>query len=250
MLGVLVEKAKTTPDSYPLSVAGLIAGSNQKSNRSPQMQLDEDEVLDALQTLRSRGAAREIQGSGRVHKYRHLAYEWLGVNSPQAAIMTELLLRGPQTAGELRSRASRMEPFASLEALGATLDELQQKGLVLPLTPAGRGQVFAHALYEPDELRRLRAEAGGVENEPLSRSTSASQRPSCPPKRPPPEWERPRREQLSRAVASRGRAFRQRALIQPPRANFFPGRRGTRGSRLLRRSYKRCGNGWRGWSEN
>lgn len=176
VLGVLVEKAKTTPDNYPLTVAALVAGCNQKSNRSPQMQLDEDEVLDALETLRSCGAAREIQGSGRVNKYRHLAYEWLGVNSPQAAIMTELLLRGPQTAGELRSRASRMEPFSSLEALGATLDELQQKGLVLPLTPAGRGQIFAHALYEPDELRRLRAEAGGFDAEQLSRGGPTPQR--------------------------------------------------------------------------
>lgn len=176
VLGVLIEKAKTTPDSYPLTVAGLIAGCNQKSNRSPQMQLDEDEVLDALESLRSCGAAREIQGSGRVNKYRHLAYEWLGVNSPQAAIMTELLLRGPQTGGELRSRGSRMEPFSDLETLGATLDELQRKGLVLPLTPPGRGQVFAHALYEPDELRRLRTEAGGFDAEQLTRSGAGPQR--------------------------------------------------------------------------
>ncbi|WP_164101220.1 DUF480 domain-containing protein [Candidatus Laterigemmans baculatus] len=167
VLGVLVEKAKTTPDNYPMTVAAIVAGSNQKSNRSPQMQLDEDDVVDALEKLRGCGAAREIQGSGRVNKYRHLAYEWLGVNSPQAAVMTELLLRGPQTAGELRSRASRMEPFSSLEALGTTLDELQQKGLVVPLTPAGRGQLFSHALYQSEELRRLRSEAGGEDIEPL-----------------------------------------------------------------------------------
>lgn len=161
VLGVLVEKAKTTPDNYPLTIASLVAGCNQKSNRSPQMQVDEDEVTDALESLRAIGAVREIQGSGRVNKYRHAAYEWLQVNGPQAAVMTELLLRGPQTAGELRGRASRMEPFADLETLAATLGELQQKGLVIPLTPAGRGQVFAHALYQPDELRRLQQEAGG-----------------------------------------------------------------------------------------
>lgn len=161
VLGVLVEKAKTTPDNYPLTLASLVAGCNQKSNRSPQMQVDEDEVTDALESLRGIGAVREVQGSGRVNKYRHAAYEWLQVNAPQAAVMTELLLRGPQTAGELRSRASRMEPFADLETLSATLGELQQKGLVIPLTPPGRGQVFAHALYLPDELRRLQQEAGG-----------------------------------------------------------------------------------------
>lgn len=163
ILGVLVEKAKTTPDNYPLTVASLVAGCNQKSNRSPQMQVDEDDVTDALTSLRAIGAVREVQGSGRVNKYRHAAYEWLQVNGPQAAVMTELLLRGPQTAGELRSRAARMEPFADLDTLVGTLGELQRKGLIVPLTPPGRGQVFAHTLYQPDELRRLQQEAGGSE---------------------------------------------------------------------------------------
>ena len=105
VLGVLVEKAKTTPDHYPLSISGILAGSNQKSNRSPQMQLDENDALVALDELREVGAAREIQGSGRVTKYRHAAYEWLELDNPQAAVMTELLLRGPQTVGEIRTRA-------------------------------------------------------------------------------------------------------------------------------------------------
>lgn len=163
VLGVLVEKAKTTPDNYPLTLASLVAGCNQKSNRSPQMQVDEDDVTDALVSLRAVGAVREVQGSGRVNKYRHAAYEWLQVNGAQAAVMSELLLRGPQTAGELRSRAGRMEPFPDLESLVGTLDDLQRKGLVVPLTPPGRGQVFAHALYQPDELRRLQQEMGGAQ---------------------------------------------------------------------------------------
>src|SRR5688500_12703568 len=79
VLGVLVEKAKTTPDSYPLSIAAIVAGANQKSNRSPLMQLDEDDVQMALDNLRAVGAARELQGLGRVAKFRHVAYEWLGV---------------------------------------------------------------------------------------------------------------------------------------------------------------------------
>lgn len=157
VLGVLLEKAKTTPDSYPLTAAGLIAGSNQKSNRSPQMKLEEGDVLIALDELRQVGAAREIHGSGRVLKYRHAAYQWLDLDNPQAAVMTELLLRGPQTVGELRSRASRMYDFASLDAVKTTLSELEAKNLAQPVTPAGRGQVFAHQLYPPEEQPRLNA---------------------------------------------------------------------------------------------
>lgn len=156
VLGVLVEKAKTTPDSYPLSIAGLVAGCNQKSNRDPLMNLDEESVADALDNLKRLGAVREVQGSGRVNKYRHAAYEWFAVNAPQAAVMTELLLRGPQTAGELRARASRMEPFNSLDELVTVVDELVSKSLVLPLTPPGRGQVFGHNLYSAEELAKLR----------------------------------------------------------------------------------------------
>jgi hypothetical protein len=164
-LGVLLEKAKTTPDSYPMTVSALVSGCNQKSNRSPQMQLDEEDVIEALDTLRVLGAAREVQGSGRVNKYRHAAYEWLDVNSPQAAVMVELMLRGPQTAGELRSRASRMEPFADLAALQQTLAELTDKGLVQPLSPPGRGQQFAHTLYEPQEWDKLAETQAGQQSE-------------------------------------------------------------------------------------
>lgn len=155
VLGVLVEKAKTTPDNYPLSIAALVAGANQKSNRAPQMQLDEDDVLVALDRLREVGAVREIQGSGRVTKYRHAAYEWLGVDAAGAAIMTELLLRGPQTVGELRSRASRMHDFPDLDSVQAVLQTLQAGDLVQALSPPGRGQTFAHALYPPDEQQYL-----------------------------------------------------------------------------------------------
>ena len=157
VLGVLVEKAKTTPDNYPMSLAAIVSGSNQKSNRSPQMKLDNDDALLALDELRENGAAREIQGSGRVTKYRHAAYEWLDLDNPQAAIMTELLLRGPQTVGELRNRASRMYPISDLEAARTVIETLVEKDLVEPLTPAGRGQVFAHKLYPPQERQYLPA---------------------------------------------------------------------------------------------
>lgn len=157
VLGVLVEKAKTTPDHYPLTLTGVIAGSNQKSNRDPKMDVDEEDALLALDELRKVGAAREVQGSGRSNKYRHAAYEWMDVDSPQAAVMTELLLRGPQTAGEIRTRASRMSPFADLNAVQTVLDALIAKGLVVALSPAGRGQSFAHSLYPPEERQYLDA---------------------------------------------------------------------------------------------
>ncbi|MEM6470482.1 MAG: YceH family protein [Planctomycetota bacterium] len=157
VLGVLVEKAKTTPDNYPLSVAALISGCNQKSNRSPQMQLDEDDVLLALDELRNVGAAREVQGNGRVTKYRHAAYEWMSLDNPQAAVMTELLLRGPQTLGELRTRASRMCNLADLDAVKSVLSSLEGRDLAESLTPPGRGQVFAHKLYPPQERQYLDA---------------------------------------------------------------------------------------------
>lgn len=181
VLGVLVEKAKTTPDNYPLTVSSLIAGCKQKSNRDPIMDLDEDEVVEALENLRNLGAVREVQGSGRVNKYRHCAYEWLDVNGPQAAIMTELLLRGPQTLGELRARASRMEPFDSLDAVAQIVDTLQQKGLVEPMTPPGRGQVFGHTLYEPHEkqkaLEKAGANAGSATENTASSSVSSQSAP-------------------------------------------------------------------------
>ncbi|MEM9644063.1 MAG: YceH family protein [Planctomycetota bacterium] len=157
VLGVLIEKAKTTPDNYPMTLAAIITGCNQKSNRSPQMSVDETDVLLALDQLREAGAAREIQGSGRTNKYRHAAYEWLDLDNPTSAILTELLLRGPQTIGELRTRASRMYALDDLTAAQTAVDLLITKGLVEPLTPPGRGQTFAHKLYPPEERQYLEA---------------------------------------------------------------------------------------------
>lgn len=156
--GVLVEKAKTTPEQYPLSLNGLTTGCNQKNNRSPQMTLQPDDVETAIEQLRDMGVVVEIQGGGRVAKYKHLLYEWLGVDKTELAVMAELLLRGEQTVGELRGRAARMEPIADLGALRPILDSLMHKGLVIELTPAGRGQVVTHALLEPTELARLKAQ--------------------------------------------------------------------------------------------
>jgi hypothetical protein len=97
-----------------------------------------------------------------VLKYRHYLYDWLGVDKVEMAVMTELLLRGAQTVGELRGRAARMEPIADLAALKPVLDSLKAKGLVISLSPEGRGQVVSHALYQPQELEKVRREAVGM----------------------------------------------------------------------------------------
>src|SRR5262249_19184345 len=120
VLGVLVEKAKTTPDAYPMSVNALVTGSNQKSNREPLLNLSEPGVEDALHATRQGGLAIKIPG-GRVIRWRHNLYDALGVDKVQLAALAELLLRGPQTEGELRGRASRMEAIDDLDALRAVL---------------------------------------------------------------------------------------------------------------------------------
>lgn len=166
VLGVLAEKAKTTPDAYPMSINAICSGANQKNNRYPLMQLEPDDVEASLDRLRPLGAVAVIQGAGRVSKYRHYLYDWLGVDKVELAVMAELLLRGTQTEGELRGRAARMEPIADLAALRPVLDSLKAKGLVIPLTPAGRGAVVTHALYEPRELEKQRAEFSAVAAQP------------------------------------------------------------------------------------
>jgi len=157
VVGVLVEKAKTTPDGYPMSLNALTNGCNQKSNRKPQMNLKPEEVDDVLDELRGMGAVAEVQGGGRVPKYRHYMYDWLGVDKHEIAVMAELLLRGEQTVGELRARASRMEAISDQSALKLVLDSLKQKGLLVELTPPGRGQIVTHNLYKERELADLRS---------------------------------------------------------------------------------------------
>jgi len=155
--GVLVEKAKTTPEVYPMTLNSICTACNQKSNRSPLMQIEADQVSESLDRLRAMGAVGLIEGSGRVDKYRHYLYDWLGVDKVELAVMAELLLRGDQTEGELRTRASRMESIADLAALRTVLDSLTHKGLLVSLTPDGRGHVVSHALYKPQELERVKA---------------------------------------------------------------------------------------------
>jgi hypothetical protein len=158
LVGVLIEKAKTTPEQYPLSLNALVTGSNQKSNRDPLMSLEADDVQVVLDELRGIGAVIEVQSGGRVPKFKHLMYEWLGVDKVEIAVMAELLVRGAQTIGELRGRASRMESIADVNSLQPVIQSLREKDLLVDLTPAGRGQIVTHALYEDYELEALRKE--------------------------------------------------------------------------------------------
>lgn len=165
ILGVLMEKARTTPDVYPLSMNALVTGCNQKSNRTPMMNLSEQQVEDAVLDMRQKQLVAEVHGGGRVSKFRHFGYDYMGVKGVEAAVMTELLLRGEQTAGELRTRASRFDNIADLNAMTQILDNLQKRGLVIALTPHGRGQLFSHNLYEPQELDSLKSKLSGYTGE-------------------------------------------------------------------------------------
>jgi uncharacterized protein len=158
VLGVLVEKAKTTPDAYPLSLNALTTGSNQKSNRDPILDLNDLDVEEALTGCQKKGLVFKITG-GRVERWKHNLYEAWRLNKVEIAVIGELLLRGPQTEGELRGRASRMEPIDDLETMRATLKALASRRLVVYLTPEGRrGSVATHGFHSPKELERLRAD--------------------------------------------------------------------------------------------
>jgi uncharacterized protein YceH (UPF0502 family) len=178
IVGVLVEKAKTTPDAYPLTLNSLTTGCNQKSNRNPQMNIAAEDVEVELEELKRCGAVTEIQSAGRTAKFRHNLYQWLGVDKTELAVMAELLLRGEQTIGELRGRAARMEPIADIGALKPILQSLIEKGLVQSLTPEGRGQIVSHALYLPEEQSDLQARAvelaSNADEPTAARSASSS----------------------------------------------------------------------------
>jgi uncharacterized protein len=168
VLGVLVEKAKTTPDTYPLSVNALTTGCNQKSNRDPILNLTDLEVEDVLARCQKKGLAIKITG-GRVVRWKHNLYDTWHVDKVDLAVLGELLLRGPQTEGELRSRASRMEPIDDLDALRNVLRPLVERKLVVYLTPEERrGAMLTHGFHDPHELERLRSRMAA---EPVAESS-------------------------------------------------------------------------------
>jgi uncharacterized protein YceH (UPF0502 family) len=182
VLGVLVEKAKTTPDAYPLSVNALVTGCNQKSNRDPVLNLSEIEVDDALIRCQKKNLAVKITG-GRVVRWRHSLYEAWHADKVELAVLAELLLRGPQTEGELRTRAGRMEPLDDLDALRTVIQPLVKRNLVVYLTPEDRrGAVLTHGFHDPQELAHLRSRHMAEPVAPPAMSSSIQAAPAVPDK--------------------------------------------------------------------
>lgn len=169
VLGVLIEKGLTTPQSYPMSLNSIVTGCNQRSNREPITHYDESQVEGILDRLQQKTLVTQFYPGegGRVHRWRQDLGKHHELRGVELAVVGELFLRGPQTEGELRQRAARMRPIASLEELHAILAKLQdhQPPFVQRLTPQGvsRGVRFVHACYAEEELAELRAaERAGV----------------------------------------------------------------------------------------
>jgi uncharacterized protein YceH (UPF0502 family) len=150
VLGCLVEKEITTPEYYPLSLNALIHACNQKSNRDPHMNLGEDAVRAALRALGEQTLSRSASGDSRVAKYEHRLADTFNFTRPETAILCELLLRGPQTPGELRSRAERMHPFEDLSVVQSTLRHLMEREpplvKLLPRQTGSKEARYAHLL--------------------------------------------------------------------------------------------------------
>lgn len=162
VLGTLIEKEIVTPENYPLSLNALIAGCNQKSSRDPVMELGEDEIRQALHALEQQGLT-SVNRDARVPKFEHRARTVLNLRRDETAVLCLLLLRGPQTPGELRSRADRMYAFDDIAAVESTLDRLaaepspedpqpkDSRPLIgaLPRQPGSRELRYAHLLSGP-----------------------------------------------------------------------------------------------------
>jgi uncharacterized protein YceH (UPF0502 family) len=170
VLGVLAEKQRTVPDTYPLTLNALVSGCNQKSSRDPVMELGNAEVQQALDSLRGMTLVIESSG-GRVPRYEHNIERVLQIPATSAALLAVLMLRGPQTAGELRINCDRLHKFADISAVEGFLRELAERpagALVveLPRQPGSRENRWAHLLCGAPAMERHAAPAAAV-----SRST-------------------------------------------------------------------------------
>lgn len=168
ILGVLVEKEKTTPDYYPLTLSALVAGCNQSTNRDPVMELDEAEVERALVRLHDAQLVTPVRRSGdRATKYRHKLSETQEIGEREQAVLAVLLLRSAQTAGELRTRTERYVTFGSVQEVEEVIDRLEEAGLAerLPRSP-GQSQRRVRQLLAPDgdpAPVRARPPSGSIE---------------------------------------------------------------------------------------
>jgi uncharacterized protein len=151
VLGSLIEKQRTTPETYPLSLNSLRLACNQTTNRDPVVDYDEATIREALNRLSRRGWARLASGPGsRAVKFRHLFDEALRLTPEQTAVLAVLMLRGPQTPGELKQRTQRLHPFDGLTEIARVLEELIARDLVrrLPRRPGQKEERYEHLLSE------------------------------------------------------------------------------------------------------
>ncbi|HJZ89251.1 MAG TPA: DUF480 domain-containing protein [Gemmataceae bacterium] len=200
VLGVLVEKSLTTATPEPLTLNALVTGCNQKSNRDPVMSVEDPEADAALEGLQRRGLVFKITG-GRAERWRHNLYDAWQASKGELALLAELLLRGPQTAAEARSRASRMEPLDHEEA-SRVIKGLVDRGMVIWLTPEHRrGAVLTHGFHPPDELERLKSQDSSASRPEEVRATPT---PAATPA-PPPDQLNELRGRGDEAVADIGR---------------------------------------------
>jgi len=179
VLGALMEKEITTPDYYPLSLNALVNACNQKSNREPVVSYDEDIVETALEGLRSKGLASRISGDSRVPKHEQRFVEKCNLGRREAAVMCVMMLRGPQTVGELRGRTERLYTFDDLEAVENTLHRLAEMEFVkkLPRQSGYKEQRWAQLLAGDVEIAEEPAEgspASAQERGPSDRERIAA----------------------------------------------------------------------------
>ncbi len=169
VLATLLEKARTVPDSYPLTLNALVTGCNQKSSRDPVMQVADGEAQEALESLRRLSLAVEISGQ-RATRWEHNFPRGVGVPDQSAVLLGLLMLRGPQTAGELRINAERWHRFADISSVEAFLDELHERSAdkggplvaLLPRAPGTREPRWAHLLCGPVDMQALQAAAAAA----------------------------------------------------------------------------------------
>ncbi len=165
VLGVLAEKASLTPDVYPLSLNGVVNACNQLSNREPVMSLGEETVESCLTRLQQNNLANTYYpAASRVAKYQHRLAEVFSLDDAKLSLLTLLLLRGPQTCGELRQRSARMYPFASVDSVERSLDDLAQNepplAMQLPRAPGTKESRWAHLLSGAMAVERAEIASG------------------------------------------------------------------------------------------
>lgn len=180
VLGALIEKEFTTPDYYPLTLNALVNACNQLSNREPVVSYDDSTVLDALFNLRGKRCARQISGADhRVPKYAEIFTEEFALKMPEIAVMDVLMLRGPQTPGELRSRGGRIYEFGSLAEVEETLQTLETRSpdpliIRLPRQPGTKETRFAHLLS--GEIKIERPEPSSATESVVSKPSAENER--------------------------------------------------------------------------